>query len=88
MFPSPKRRLANSDASEANSNPGRSELTQCPARGQLTNESPFPAKKQRIASGVKVLLDIVKESSDWFPPLKSVLSGVSTLIKHYEVTVE
>lgn len=29
-------------------------------------------------------LDVAKESSDSFPPLKSALSGVNTLIKHYE----
>ena len=46
------------------------------------------AKKQRVADSVKILLDIAKESSDWFPPLKSALGGVSALIKHYEVSVE
>ena len=45
----------------------------------------LPAKRQRIADGMKILLDISKESSDWFPPLKSALGGVSALIKHYEV---
>ena len=38
--------------------------------------------------GVKILLDIAKESSDWFGPLKSALGGVNALIKHYEVSVE
>ena len=46
------------------------------------------AKRQRVADLAKILLDVAKESSDWFPPLKSVLSGVSALIKHYEVLVE
>ena len=46
------------------------------------------AKKQRVAEGIKILLDIAKESADWFPPLKSALGGVSALIKHYEVLVE
>ena len=41
---------------------------------------------QRGVNGVKILLDIAKESSDWFPPLKSALGGVSALIKHYEVS--
>ena len=36
-------------------------------------------------NGVKILLDIAKESSDWFPPLKAALGGVNALIKHYEV---
>jgi hypothetical protein len=48
----------------------------------------FLAKKQRVADGVKILLDVAKESSDWFPPLKSALGGVTALIKHYEVLVE
>ena len=37
---------------------------------------------------MKILLDVAKESSDWFPPLKSALGGVNALIKHYEVRVE
>jgi len=32
-----------------------------------------------------MLLDIAKESSDAFPPLKSCLGGINALIKHYEV---
>ena len=46
------------------------------------------AKKQRVAEGIKILLDIAKESADWFPPLKSALGGVSALVRHYEVLVE
>ena len=45
-------------------------------------------KKQRIADGAMILLDIAKEFADWFPPLKSALGGVSALIKHYEVLVQ
>ena len=45
------------------------------------------AKKQRVTDGTKILLNVVKDSADWFPPLKSALSGVSALIKHYEVFV-
>jgi len=48
----------------------------------------LPAKRQRVVDGAKILLDIAKESSDWFPPLKSALGGVSALINHYEVLVE
>ena len=32
-----------------------------------------------------MLLDIAKESTDVFPPLKSCLGGINALIKHYEV---
>ena len=46
------------------------------------------AKKQRVVDGVKILLDVAKESADWFPPLKSALGGVTALIKHYEVLVK
>ena len=45
------------------------------------------AKRQRITDGAKILLDIAKESSDWFGPLKSALGGMNALIKHYEVIV-
>ena len=37
---------------------------------------------------MKILLDVAKESSDWFPPLKAALGGVNALIKHYEVSVD
>jgi len=46
------------------------------------------AKRQRVADGAKILLDVAKESADWFPPLKSALGGVNALIKHYEVFVD
>ena len=46
------------------------------------------AKKQRATEGIKILLDVAKESADWFPPLKSVLGGVNALVKHYEVSIE
>jgi hypothetical protein len=48
----------------------------------------LPATRQRVVDGAKILLDIAKESSDWFPPLKSALGGVGALVKHYEVRVE
>ena len=41
-----------------------------------------------MGDSLKILLDIAKESSDWFPPLKAALGGVNALIKHYEVFVE
>ena len=46
------------------------------------------ATRNKTADCVKVLLDVAKESSDWFPPLKSALGGVNALIKHDEVSVE
>ena len=32
-----------------------------------------------------MVLDVAKESSDWFPPLKSCLGGINALVKHYDV---
>ena len=46
------------------------------------------AKKQRVVDTMKILLDVAKESADWFGPLKSALGGVSALVKHYEVLGE
>jgi len=46
------------------------------------------AKRQRVVDAAKILLDVAKESADWFPPLKSALGGMTALIKHYEVSVE
>lgn len=54
--------------------------------GPLTTPG-FLAKKQRVADGIKILLDIAKESTDFFVPLKSALGGVNALIKHYEVFI-
>ena len=48
----------------------------------------LPAKRHRVVDSLMILLDVAKESSDWFPPLKSALGGVNALIKHYEVPVE
>ena len=42
-------------------------------------------KKRRLVDVTKVLLDIAKESADAFPPLKSCLGGINTLVEHYKV---
>ncbi|KAF9784522.1 hypothetical protein BJ322DRAFT_851153 [Thelephora terrestris] len=54
-----------------------------PRRDQSTNPD-HPVKKQRVVGCVKMLLDIAKESADWFPPLKAALGGVNALISHFE----
>jgi len=36
-------------------------------------------------SSTKVAIDVVKESSDVFPPLKSVVGGLAVVLKHYDV---
>jgi len=54
----------------------------------ITRTLPAKKNRERVADGTKILLDIAKESSDWFPPLKSALGGVCALVKHYEVIAE
>ncbi|KAF9644340.1 hypothetical protein BDM02DRAFT_991052 [Thelephora ganbajun] len=49
-----------------------------------TQTAPSSSKKQRFIDATKALLDIAKESTDIFPPLKSCLGGINALIKHYE----
>ena len=71
----------------------------CPTQVDVSSSNTFcvisllttrrlPAKTQRVTEGVKILLDVAKESADWFPPLKSALGGVNALVKHYEVLGE
>jgi hypothetical protein len=79
-----KRRLTNP---VANADPGRCEWIQRLRVAGFVTDLWLPAKKQRVADGAKILLDIAKESSDWLGPLKAALGGVSALIKHYEVFV-
>ena len=83
-----KRRLTNSGASGSNADPNRCEWIQHLPSSQFSDCRGLLAKRQRVVDGAKILLDIAKESSDWFPPLKSALGGMSALIKHYEVLVE
>ena len=81
------RLVTNSGASKNNPDPNRCEWIRLFASTQLLMAPRLPAKMQRIADAVKITLDIAKESSDWFPPLKSALGGVTALIKHYEVLI-
>ena len=83
-----KRRPTNSGAPENHRGPSGCERIPSCLRDQPFNHLDFPARKQRVIDGAKVLLDIARESADWFPPLKSALGGVNALIKHYEVLVE
>ncbi|KAF9649800.1 hypothetical protein BDM02DRAFT_3166192, partial [Thelephora ganbajun] len=52
------------------------------ASGSSSDQS--RSKKRRAADAARILLDITKDSADWFPPLKSALGGVTALIKHCE----
>jgi len=83
-----KRRLTNPEVSGDNAGPNRCEQVQHLPSSQLPDRLNLPAKRKRVADGAKILLDVAKESADWFPPLKSALGGVNALVKHYEVLVE
>jgi len=83
-----KRRLTNPQASGSDTDPNRCERIQRLPSSKLFDCFNLTAKRQRVVDFAKILLDVAKESSDWFPPLKSALGGVNALIKHYEVSIE
>ena len=83
-----KLRLTLSGASGSNAAPSRCEWIQRLPLSQPSDRRNLAAKRQRVVDGAKILLDVAKESSDWFPPLKAALGGVSALVKHYEVLVK
>ena len=80
-----KRKLTGSGTPGSNADQSRCErFRHLPWANTLITRS-LLAKKQRVVDVAKILLDVAKESADWFPPLKSALGGVTALIKHYEV---
>jgi len=82
------QRSTNPGTAGSNADPNRCEpIQRLPSRKLFDCLNPS-AKRQRVADGAKILLDVAKESSDWFPPLKSALGGVNALIKHHEVLVK
>ena len=83
-----KRRLAGPGAAGSNGDPNRCELIRRLPSSKLFDRLNLTAKGQRVENSSKTLLDVAKESSDWFPPLKSALGGLNALIEHYEVLVE
>ena len=78
-----KRPPTNLGTPGSNPDPGRCECVQHFPRDRLSDG--LQAKRQRVADGVKVFLDVAGASSDAFPPLKSALGFVNALIKHHEV---
>ena len=86
MFPT--RHLTNPGAAGSNADPSLCESTQRLPLSKLFDRPNLTARRRRVVDGANILLDITKESSDWFPPLKSALGGVNALIRNYEVSVE
>ena len=41
--------------------------------------------KSTAYSSAKVVVDVVNESSDVFPPLKAAVGGLAAILKHYDV---
>lgn len=55
-------------------------------RGASTSgDNSGPSLTSTAYSATKVVIDVVKESSDAFPPLKSAASFLSAALKHYDV---
>ena len=44
-----------------------------------------PNWKSTLHASAELVIDILKESSDAFTPLKSVAGGLSAILKHYDV---
>ena len=55
-------------------------------RGVATNENTSKSNwKSTSYASAKMVVDVVKESSDVFPPLKSAVGGLAAVLKHYDV---
>ena len=55
-------------------------------RSAGTSENKSASSFESMAyTSTKVVVDVVKESSDVLPPLKSVAGGLIALLKHYDV---
>ena len=69
--------------------PGRDESTLPKPSGQTTDAEATPERKSDWKStayaATKLAINLVKESSDVFPPLKSVAGGLSAVLDHCEV---
>ena len=79
----------NTDAEENLHIPGSDQSDPPEASGRTIDPSVAPESesdwKSTTYAGVKVAIDLVKESSDVFPPLKSVLGGLSAILTHCDV---
>jgi hypothetical protein len=52
---------------------------------QVPPQESDPSLLGASISGLKLVFDIARESADAFPPLKSLLGGLSAIIKNYNV---
>ena len=69
--------------------PGREESSPPKSSGHTTYTGAAPEKKfdwkSTAYATTKLAINLVKESSDAFPPLKSVAGGLSAILDHCEV---
>ena len=57
-----------------------------PEQSAATNENKSKSSwKSTAYASAKVVIDVVKESSDAFPPLKSAVGGLAAILKHCDV---
>jgi len=69
--------------------PGRDQTALPESSTRTADPRPTPEGgsdwKSTAYATTKLAIDLVKESSDWFPPLKSVAGGLSAILNHCEV---
>ena len=44
-----------------------------------------PIRESTVYATVKLVINLLKESSDAFPPLKSAMGGLSAILSHHDV---
>ena len=54
--------------------------------GSSSQVESIPGWKHTAYAGTKIALEVVRESSDMFLPLKGVVGGLTALLKHYDVS--
>jgi hypothetical protein len=50
-----------------------------------SSAAPQENPESTFGSGARVVLEIARDSADAFAPLKSVLGGLCTFVKHFDV---
>ena len=64
---------------------GLSSYTVDPTAAYENNPGHKPGRKSTLHASTRLAIDVLKESSDAFAPLKSVAGGLSAIIKHCDV---
>ena len=79
----------NTDANKIVHVPGRDQSNLPGASGRTVDPNAAPENesdwKSTAYATTKLAINLVKESSDVFPPLKSVMGGLSAILDHCDV---